>query len=182
MRNLSTKEVSLLGVLAMALIALWSGLPGDGKSLGRADGTAGTEVTHLGDPPNVPMELLGIAAAVYDRRGRNLFEYNGPRQPSRPAKISPPHVGVRPPRPIPPALPPQIVQPTPPRPAVDYIGVFGPKDDWIAVFARGAEVLVAQVGDVVDGGFELLEFRYNAVVLGRVGEENGSETVRLARK
>ena len=182
MRNLGTKDVLLLSVLAMALIALWLGLPGNGKSLGRADGTAGFEVTHLGDPPNIPMELLGVVAAVYDRQGRNLFEYKGPRQPSRPAKTSPPTVRVPPPRPIPPALPPQIVQPTPPRPAVDYIGFFGPKGDLIAVFTRGAEILVAQVGDVIDGSFELLEFRYNAVVLGHVGEENGSEIVRLARK
>ena len=44
-------------------------------------------------------------------------------------------------------------EPEPPRPAFDYIGLLGPKDDLIAVFSREAGIFVAQVGDVIDGTF-----------------------------
>lgn len=179
MSKSSRKERVLLGMLAISVVALW--LSRDSEPLDRSDVVDGTEVMQLGDPPVVRLELLALATAPYDRKGRNLFEYREPRQRPRPVKAPPRTPVVQPPRPIGPTKtttePPP--QPARPRPAFDYIGCFGPKDDLIAVFMRGAEVLVAQIGDVVDGSFELLEFRYDAVVLCYVGEKHKGERVSL---
>jgi len=81
MRKLSGKERLLLGALAVSLAALWPGLLGDPARPGRLGEEAGTASPGLGDPPFVPMELLGSTAAPYDRKGRNLFEYYQVRQP-----------------------------------------------------------------------------------------------------
>jgi hypothetical protein len=178
MRKLSGQERLLLGALAMSLVVLWLGLPDDSAREGRSAGESGRASMQLGDPPIVPLELLGSAAVPYDRKGRNPFEYHQEPQPVRPTKPPPRTPRVREPRPIRPAAE-SSVQPSRPQPAFDYIGYFGPKNDLIAVFVKGAEVLVARIGDVVDGRFELLEFRYDTVVLGCLAEEHEGSRVRL---
>lgn len=178
MRKLSAKERLLLGALGVSLLALWRGLPGDVGRAGRSAGGSGTESIEVGDPPIVPLELLGAVAAPYDRTGRNLFEYHERRPPFRPATPRKPMVEE--PQPAPPTVSPsRPAQPAPPRPAFAYIGYFGPKRDLIAVFVKGSEVLLARTGDVVDGQYRLLELRYDSVVLGRVGEGDHDVHVRL---
>jgi hypothetical protein len=179
MSKLSRKECVLLGVLAISVVALW--FSRDSERPDRSDVVDSIEVMQLGDPPAVRMELLAVATAPYDRKGRNLFEYREPRHRPRPAEVPTRSPVVRPPEPMPPTetttAPPS--QPARPRPTFDYIGYFGPKDDLIAVFLRGAEMFLARIGDVVDGSFELLEFRYDTVLLGYVGEPYKGERVRL---
>jgi hypothetical protein len=179
MSKLSRKDGVLLGVLAISIVALW--LSRDSERLDRSDVVDVVEVMELGEPPAVRLGLLDRATAPYERKGRNLFEYREPRHRPRSAEAPPPRPVVRPPQSIPPtktttALP---SQPARPRPAFDYIGYFGPKDELIAVFLTGAEVVVARIGDVIDGSFELLEFRYDSVILGYVGEQHKGERVRL---
>ena len=183
MPKLSARERILVGVLAVGSIALWLGLPGDRESFEGSDGKRDAEARQLGEPPPpVRVDLLALKTPDVDPHGRDLFKYSEPPKP-----LPPPQPTETPPAPTidrPPASPPPPLsaEPTPPEPAFTYLGYLGPKDDMIAVFDRGAEVFVAQIGDTVGDGFELLEFRYEAVVLGHIGEEYKGETATLKKR
>jgi hypothetical protein len=183
MSKLSARENLLLGVLATGLIALWLGLPEDPGSLRHANDEASTEIMYFGDPPVVRIDLLGLKTAAFDPPGRNLFAYHEPRKLLRPAETSRETTIVPPPPPpIAPTTSMQSAQPSRPAPAFTYIGFLGPKDELIAVFNRGTEVFIAQVGDVIDNSFKLLGFRHEAVVLGCVGGQFNGKTVELRKR
>jgi hypothetical protein len=114
----------------------------------------------------VRLELLGSQAAAFDAEGRNLFAYYTPPVEQRRSRK------VTPPPPPEPALP---------KPGFDYIGLMGPRGNLIAVFNREAGVFVAQVGDVIDDTFELLDFRYGELVLGVIGNARADATVTLEK-
>jgi len=184
MPKLSNRERFLLGLLAIGSVALWLALAEDPQGLGNADLETDFDALQLKAPPVVHLELLELETADFDAPGRNLFAYFEPR------KIPPPQPSHTPTTidktsrstdriPLPPTPP----APTaPPQPAFKYIGLLGPKSDRIAVFDRGSEVFVAQAGEILDDRFELLEFRHDAVVLGRLDEDHKGETVRLRKR
>jgi hypothetical protein len=163
----------------MALIAVWLVLAGDPRSVDDLASELGAEVLQLGDPPIVRVDLLDSRTAAYDQDGRNLFAYHQPAKPAQSVKISKPLETSPTLTSLQPTSHTQPVLSTRPGPAFGYIGFLGPKDDLLAVFDRGADVFVAQLGDVVDGSFELLAFQYEAVLLGYVGGKHKGETVRL---
>ena len=184
MRKLNTRERRWLIVLAIGVLALWFGMNGSRPGSGLYGSDARGRLADPGKAPVVHLELLGAKTAAFDAQSRNLFAYYTPQGTDRLSRI------VRSPVPPSPPAPPTDTkvttsiaprEPVLPKPAFDYIGLLGPKDDLIAVFSREAGVFVAQVGDVIDDTFELLDFRYEGVVLGLVAKEYSGGTVTLGK-
>jgi hypothetical protein len=196
-RKLSSREGILLGALAAAAIGyFWMtsgpvarGLPGATKSAaGKKGGGAPSR------PPVVRMDLLAAKTETYDDQGRDLFKYS--QRPPSAAEIrrlreeaarrqkemeeankraveeaerrqketqeKAKEIALHPPPPPP---------PTPPSIDLRYLGYLGPKDNRIAVFEDGKELLVAREGEVVKGQFRLLDVKWDTVVMGFVKPE-----------
>ena len=173
----SKREQRLLVALGILAIALWLGI--DGNLEREPHSRISSEWKDLGTPPEVHMELLEMSGSNLNSGGRNLFAYHVPKVPQQ--RTPPTRSDIRK-RPLPSSV--TLVhhgpaEPSVPRPAFDYVGHLGPKDDLIAVFNRGADVFVAQVGEIIDGRFRVLRFRHQAVVLGLVGGAFPGEGVEL---
>jgi hypothetical protein len=166
----------LLTAMVIGSVSLFVVILHDSGRLGQEGRDDRFETTHLGDPPVLRLDLLSAMTAADDPLGRNLFEYDKPRRQGRPGQTPPPATITAPPRPIRPPAPGRPVGPRSRGPSFNYIGFLGPKDDLIAVFSRGSELFVAQIEEIVDGSYELLEFRYDTVVLEHTGK---GEVVRL---
>jgi len=182
MRTLNNREKVLLGLLAAAGIAGWFGLRGGGMGFG--GGAGGPEALEpiSGEPPVVRVDLLDQEPVGFDPTGRNLFAYYTP-----PAKAKPRPKPKAPPAP-PPAPPPKkktvpkknvIKEPEPPTPDFSYVGYLGPKENKIAVFDIGDDLLVVRVGEIVQEQFELREFRYETVVFGFTDPQFRDRTTEL---
>jgi hypothetical protein len=183
MRQLNTREKSLLGLLAVAGIAGWFGMRGGGIGFGGELGGPEPLGPISGEPPLVRVDLLEQDPIPFDPSGRNLFAYYTPPAPKQP-RARP----QRPPAPPPPPPPPkretapkrQTTQaPQPPTPDFSYVGYLGPKENRIAVFTAGEEMLVARVGEVVEEQFELKEFRYETVIFGFTDPQFHDRTTEL---
>lgn len=182
MRQLNTREKAMLGLLAVAGIAGWFGYRDSGVGFGGAGAGAEALPPINGEPPVVRVDLLAQDPVAFDPSGRNLFAYYTPPAPKkqRPKPKAPP-----PPPPAPPkkkkATPKRevIKEPQPPTPEFSYVGYLGPKDDRIAVFTAGEEMLVARVGEVVEELFELREFRYETVIFGFTDPQFQGKTTEL---
>ncbi len=171
----------LIGVLALSLAALWYGAHNGAGGQENTVNTDNGESAELGEPPMVLLELLGLKTATFDPRGRNLFAYHQPQQPLRTIERvpgSPIDDGASPPVVQESTAPPQPVRP---EPGFNYIGCLGPKDELIAVFDGGAEIFLAQTGDIVDGTFELLNLGCDSAVLRHLGDPFPGEIVNLER-
>ena len=133
----------------------------------------------------VRLDGLATQPESFDPRGRDLFRYFRRPEPavaktmgqdsSRLSVVSAETL-----EPSRPTVPTPVTQ-SRPKPAFEYVGFLGPKYDKIAVFDTGSEVLVAQVGELIRGKFELLEFRYEAVLLRYVDGEYAGDTTELPR-
>jgi len=182
MRKLNTREKAMLGLLAVAGIAAWFGYGGGGGGFAGAGAGADALSPIDGDPPVVRVDLLSQDPVAFDPSGRNLFAYYTPpvAKKPRPKPKAPP-----PPPPAPPkkkkATPKRevIKEPQPPTPEFSYVGYLGPKDNRIAVFTAGEEMLVARVGEVVEEQFELREFRYETVIFGFTDPQFQGKTTEL---
>lgn len=178
--TMSTRSWILLGVLALLVGALWFGRP-EGPNESRE---ASPRSEQLGEPPLVRIGLLTPKKAGSEWHDRNLFQFYEPQKPPAPTLPTvtvPTPTGKEVTVPTE-TIPTAVVDPGPPPPRFTYIGFLGPKDQKIAVFDRGADVMVARVGDLVSDNFELLEFRYEAVVLAyRDGKYKG-KTATLTRR
>jgi hypothetical protein len=186
-RSLKPREKFLLGGLVLTAIAVLYYRSG-GEGLGFAGAPASDKKQKdkpLGEAPAIHLALLDREAEGFESGARNLFDYYvpppppPPPQPYRPV----PEVVERPVNVLPP-LPKEPVayvppEPTPPTPAFDYLGYIGPKDAKIAVFESEEGVLLAQVGDVVEEQYRLLEFGYETVVLGYTEERFSDRTTEV---
>jgi hypothetical protein len=176
---MTRRERLLLAALAAGSLTLWmswSEREGRTASIREADRLA------PGDPPVVQLDALEQEPAGFVPPGRDLFAYYEPPAPPPPIRqepVTPPAKGSNEPV-VPP--PPPVVQPPVPRPAFRYLGLLGEKGDPIAVFGKGEEVIVAQVGDVVDDAFTLRSFRYEAVELECLRAEYRCETLRMRKQ
>lgn len=183
-RKLTTREIVLVvGLAVVAVAVLWfrdeGGLFGGGGEKGR-------ELAPLGQAPRVNTDRLIADAEAFDATGRNLFQFYTPPPPPRQARKAPP-----PTKPNPsananrkktvrrPAPPPQARGPRPPNVDFEYLGYLGPKDDKIAVFEKGEELEQARVGEVILEQFRLLEFKYEAVVIGYVDNRFRDQSTEL---
>ena len=185
MRKLTSRETFLLvAVLAVATLG-W--IYGRGGGLGGGSGK-GDELAKLdyGDPPVVQLARLELDTVGFDSRARNLFSYYTP--PPKPGPKLPPRVvNPQPPRTIPPPVQQNIVRPPtakpkPPSPSFRYIGFLGPKDNKIAVLEKGDEILLAAVGEVIEGHYKLVDFKYEALIIGYTSERWAGETTELPMK
>lgn len=182
MRFPTNRERLLAGVGVIAAAALWlsfRALP----EYARPARTA-PEIRDLGDPPYVLMGLLDLGATPLAGTGRDLFAY---RKPARAEPLPTVHTAAlaevrtadvqR--RPV---ADPPLVDARPPWPKFKYVGFVGPRDRRIAVFDEGGEVLLAQVGDVIAGQYEVVRFDYEAILLAIVGGPFDGRTVTLRQE
>jgi hypothetical protein len=58
----------------------------------------------------------------------------------------------------------------------------GPKDNKIAVLEQGESVVLAELGDVVDKKYKILEFKYEMLLLGYTDARWADETHELPMK
>ena len=186
-RKISSREWTLIVLLgALGLFALYYGRTprvaagGDVSSLGEL---------RIVDPPQIHMALLEEGAVPYDSGGRSLFKYYTPPPPPRKAPPKPaakaptPRQVVKapPPRPTTPAVRGPSV-PKPPRIPFQYIGHMGPKDSRLAVFEQGEEILIAGAGEILNDQFKVVEFKYEAVVMGYTDKRFSDQTTELKQK
>ncbi len=159
------------------------------------------------------MDLLAARAEAYDANGRDLFKYSQRPPSAEEVRRSREEAARRQkemeeanqraalaaarwqqeekervkeavlhPQPPPPPAPPPI--------DLRYLGYLGPKDDRIAVFEDGKNLLVARKGEVVKDQFRVVEVKWETVVLGFVRAEfkgtdaragHGQESVTRSR-
>jgi len=182
LRRLQTREIVLLVTLAAVGVAvLWYHDPERGA--GGTGGTAKEDAFRVGDVPVVHLDRLDAEAEAYDPRGRNLFQYYTPPPPPAPAPPppKPQPVVVQAPvefKPQPPRVP---EAPKPPPISLTYLGLIGPKWKKIAFFdpGGGEDLIMAQVGDVIQGQFVVVDFGYESIVMGYTDERFRDQTVEL---
>ncbi len=171
----------LLAVLAFGTGVLWFGLEND-RSRNTGAGESWPSLEVPGDVPSVRLGLMALDAVGLRPRTRDLFKFYEP--PRAPVTIVPDPIvltHVDPPsfdaggrsRPV--------VVPAAPEPEFVYLGFLGPRERKIGVFEHGKDLVLARIGDVVDEGFELMEFRYEAVLLRRLGGKHRGETTTLRK-
>lgn len=184
MRKPTTRESVYLLILT-AVLTGWMVLDKDG---GFGGGSAAEEErAPIGEYPVVAIERLARVAPDFPQGGRNLFKYGTPPAANVPLPAPPPPpppqvapVVTRPtPPPRDPGPPPPPAAPRPPQPAFKYLGHLGPKDDQIAVFESGENMVLARTGDTVEGQFKVLNFKYEVVVLGYTDDRFRDQTTEL---
>jgi len=203
MRKLTRRESILLGAVALAAIAYLAYVSERAMSSRSAE-LAGAEVGELlaDTAPVVPMGLLASAVDDYDRNGRDLFKYSK-RPPTaeeleaerlrRLAALKAQEEAARKRRQAdearqeaaanrPPPPPPRAVEKQPPRIPFQYIGYLGPKNDRIAVFQEGEDLLLARRGEPLQDLFTVVDIRYESVVMGFTDPEFESRTRELPMK
>jgi len=203
MRKLTRRESMLLGGVAIAAIAYLAYVSERAMSSRSAE-LAGADVGELlaDTAPVVPMGLLASAVEDYDRNGRDLFKYSK-RPPTaeeleaerlrRLAALKAQEEAARKRREAdqarqeaaanrPPPPPPRPAEKQPPRIPFQYIGYLGPKDDRIAVFQEGEDLLLAKRGEPLQDLFTVVDIRYESVVMGFTDPEFESRTRELPMK
>jgi len=179
-RKFSGREKFLMGVFGIAAVVLLRNWMGQPLNLGQAPDADAAEARSFGEPPVVDMAMLALDAAEFDPRGRNLFDYYTPPKPVRKPKPKPPRKPVvRNQRDYKPPPPPAPTRATAPMPAFRYLGHVGPKENLIGAFKGDGDMQVVRIGGVVERDFKLLEFKYDAVVLGYVDEKWEGQTAEL---
>jgi hypothetical protein len=184
-RTLGTREKILAGILVVtAILVLYYGTDGESIGPGSPGGPSKKEKDKpLGEPPVIHLALLERETDGLGADARNLFDYYVPPPPPRLEPPAPPPRRIEQPVPINPNPVPRApagpAAPVPPTPDFDYLGYIGPIEAKIAVFGKGEDVLLAQVGEVVDERYRLLEFGYETVVLGYTEERFGDKTTEV---
>jgi hypothetical protein len=126
-----------------------------------------------------------------DQAGRNLFAFGAPPTPTpdrRPTPTPPPTRPPVPRTPPPPTPCPYIEEstgkclPKPPNFTMTYMGWLGPDRLPVAVFKNGEEIVVAALGETIQGKFILRKVDAQGVTIGFVGyPETATTPVSLAR-
>lgn len=161
----------------VGIVTVWLSDPS--RSNRQPNQTRSHEVAQLGNPPLVRLDLLHSAkAASFEPRGRNVFGYYALLRGSQEDQ-QPPDTTVVSALPDLPGMRPQLFDLGRRQPRFRYIGFLGHKDQLIAVFDKGSRLFLVQVGDVIDGRFELLEVRPRAVILKYLNGKYEGERLRL---
>jgi hypothetical protein len=184
MRKLSTREYVLVVLLGVVAIFLFYYNRDAGLGGRQSDELAGEDL-DFGDAPWVRLDRLAGQLEGFDAQGRDLFKYYTPPPPKQAAKAPPPRAPVeRPQRPAVQREAPKPVNTGPKPPAINfsYLGYLGPKDQKIAVFEDGNQVTLARAGDVVKDHFRVVEFGFEAVVMGYVDERFKDQTSEIRQK
>ena len=187
MRKLTSREKVLLMLVAvMTIVGLIYGR--GGNFVGGGGRAAIPEAKDYGNAPVVEIARLSHEPESYDPNARNLFTYYTPPPKPRPKpkpierpKAETRKVVPQPTRPVN-TTPPKPKEPTPPRPNFKYIGFLGPKENKIAVLEKGDEVVLAQMGEIVDEQFLIAGFEYETLVIGYTSERFKEKTTELPMK
>lgn len=200
-KKVSTREIVLAVILVAAGIWYVWYLTGKGMA-GSApgDGADAVQEFDAAAAPRIRMDLLAGLAEPYDQNGRDLFKYS--KRPPTAAELEAERLRLEAerlareaalkkqresraarqnkPRPAVAAKP---SGPRPPRISFKYIGYLGPKDDRIAVFEQGEELILARVGETVADQFRVREIEYETVVMGYTDPkfDKLSETLNQSR-
>ena len=206
MRKLSPRENALLGLLtASAIIWLWwtAAHQGGPSRAQLAEAEKARKAQKAQATPVVRMDLLVGAHEGYDESGRDLFKFA--QRPPSAEEIRPMEAQAlqarktqeaidaqrrldeerfrqqqaeqaalaasQPPPPPPPPQPPAIT--------FNYVGYLGPKNDRIAVFEDGENVVLAKKGERLREEFKVMDIRYESVVLGYTRKEFKDQTREL---
>jgi hypothetical protein len=185
MRKLTTREYVLTVLLGVVAVFLFY-LNRDSSSLGGPGSAGEDDEFELGLAPVVQLERLAGRIEDYDSGGRNLFSYYTPPPPVV-KRTPPPVTKAETPRSKPPVInprPPRPVDTTPRPPAIDltYLGYLGPKENKIAVFEDGQDLLLARAGEIVREQFRVVDFGYETIVMGYVDERFKDQTTELRQK
>jgi hypothetical protein len=78
--------------------------------------------------------------------------------------------------------PPANSGPLPPVINLSYLGFLGPKENKIAVFEDGQDLLLARRGEVIKQQFLVLDFGYETVVMGYVDPRFKNDTQELQQR
>ncbi|MCP3979538.1 MAG: hypothetical protein GY716_09440 [bacterium] len=182
----SNREYMLIGALVLIAVGY---LYYNSDSIGGA-GEGDSELAQLatGQAPVVNMASLMREPEGYDAAGRSLFKYYTPPPPPRP-KPPPPPPQKRIERPKPPPPKPRDTTPkAPPKPrppAIDftYLGLLGHKDSKIAVFeGKDGEIEQARMGDTLWNEFRVVDFKYEAIVMGYTDDRFADQTTELMQE
>jgi hypothetical protein len=183
MRKLNPREYVLVVLLGVVAVFLFYYNRDARLGGGQSDSLAGEDL-NFGDPPWVRLDLLAGQLEGYDPEGRDLFKYYTPPPPKREVVRQPPTPVKSPPR-QPVRQPPTRKVDTGPRPpaiSFIYLGYLGPKNGKIAVFEDGEQVMLARSGEVVKDHFRVVEFGFEAIVMGYVDERFKDRTSELPQK
>jgi len=184
MRKLNPREYVLVVLLGVVAVFLFYYNRDARLGGGQSDSLAGEDL-NFGDPPWVRLDLLAGQLEGYDAEGRDLFKYYTPPRPAPPPVVrKPPPEVKRTPPPVVRQAPPERVNRGPKPPAISfiYLGYLGPKNGKIAVFEDGEQVMLARAGEVVKDHFRVVEFGFEAIVMGYVDERFKDQTSELAQK
>jgi len=187
MRAPSNREWVLLVMLGVVAIAILYFSEGNLLSGGRT--AVDAEGQEFDEAPVVHLSRLGREPENFDPNARDLFKYGPPPRvgaPPPPTRVvaPPPTRTVQPPAKVPKRTPPpRVVRepagPRPPKPNFSYLGFLGPKENRIFVFADGTDLMLARVGEVVQEEFKVVEFKYEAVVMGYTDDRFADMTTEL---
>lgn len=184
MRKPTTREWVLIAVLVIAASIVW--LWDRGSLLG--GGQAQSEANLVtGQAPVIDLARLEAPAEDYNVQGRDIFKYGPPpavkRAPVKRTAPPPPPPTPRVTRQAPKPSTPTKREPQPPRVTFKYTGKLGSKDNPIAVFYENeGPPILAQIGEVVQEQFKLLDFGYSKVILGYTDERFEGKTTELAQE
>lgn len=176
----------LVGVVALVAFIYYR--PDGGFGFGGRPTPSKPPGKPLPDPPVVELTLLQAADESYDNDGRDLFKFSQPPAPPQPAVIyhpppppQPQIVEVTPP-PMEQLPPPPPPKPQPPPINFSYLGYLGPKDERMAVFDDGREMILARTGEPIQNKFKVVDFGYQTVLIGYVDPKFKDETTELKMK
>jgi hypothetical protein len=199
-RKLSRREASL-GVILTIVVLGWLWFRSDDPFQGGAAAGELTEIAQLGAAPVVRMDLLAARDVKFDQAGRDLFKYGkkplsaedlaaleaqrrareeAERRAREEAERRRKEAEARAQQQQTQTVN-QTSRPTVPRINLKYLGYLGPKDDRIAVFEDGDDVVLGRVGEVVKDDYRIVEIQYGSVVMGftRPDLENKTQTLNM---
>ncbi len=175
----------LIGLGALALLALWQNFGGTGASPARrsddpvlmasevatsASARRGASSRSRGKakkPQVMEARELYLAALEPAPRqhsvGRNPWAFYVPPPPPPPVRQQP--VYVAPPPPPPDLEGQRPPEPQPPKIPYTYLGSLGSKTRRIAVFSDGQDIVNVLTGDVLEGEFRVAEIGYESVTI-----------------
>jgi hypothetical protein len=198
-RNPSRREVRLLVGLGVVVV-VWFLMRG-GPTFQRGEAAAeADQLAAMADAPTVRMDLLEPRDAEFDQAGRDLFKYGkkpltaeelarlAAQRRAQEERVEQQRKAAEERRAQAQRPPPQPARrpagPSLPRIDLTYLGYLGPKDDRIAVFEDGDQVVLARTGEVVKDDFRVVEIQYESVVMGytRPDLENKTQTLKMARR
>jgi hypothetical protein len=178
------RQFSLLAVLAIVLVVVWSGVLGGGgdptETGGRPSNPA-TRGSNAGADVEVPVEDVALERLTAARdelqpTERNPFRFRPPPPPPPPVATPPPQVT----RPLGPTGPPPTV-PAPPIPLkyIGYADEAGPRVRF-GVFSDGrGTVINASEGDILEGRYRVLRLGTDSADLVYL-DGRGRQTIRLS--